>query len=109
MKDKQEFYIPIRNGEKNQSVQLISTKGMFEVIKLIPLTSQIRHNLNLQRELLAKDPSFKPMPIIIKIGQEHYGRVLKEVQRKYPRYNHNKIPLVSQSNTRPVVVIELSK
>lgn len=107
--NKPDLYIPIKNGTRESSIQLISTKRMLELKKFIPTLKQILDDLAIQRALLKKNPNFKPQPIKVKIGKADYEKVLSDVQKKYPRYNHNSIPLIASSVSMPIVVIKLEE
>jgi len=103
---KPDLYIPIVNGIKEGSMQLISIKGMLAVRNFVPKTKQIMDNLRFQRDLVERDPSYKPMPIRVKIGEEDFNECLLEVRKKYPSYDFNKIPMQGQSDAKSVVIIE---
>ena len=103
---KPDLFIPIRNGSKKSSVQLVSIRGMEKLRSHIPTTKDICDNLLVQKRFLEIDKNYVPKPITIRLGEFDYNNIINEIKIKYPNYNHNKIPLIASSISKPVIIIE---
>jgi cell division protein FtsI/penicillin-binding protein 2 len=97
------MYIPIVH--KDQKHQMLSTKRIKEITKLLPTREEIDAHLAVERKLIKEVGGYTPEPYKITIEKDEYNNIQSVLKNKIPGYHSEVIYLMVSSKGAPIIKI----